>query len=211
MSVLKVLFVTLLAGTLSISVALFGQQWIESHPDLALNIGKDRPSAMILPDLRLTGIDGQDVDSHGWAGKVLVMHFWASWCAPCLAQVGPLERLQARHDPSVLRVVGIAIDSPAAVRAFLSSRSLNYQVLLGGLPEIELATRFGNRTRSLPFLVLFDRQGRAQFNHAGPLAEEQLKARIEALLPKAPPTPSASAERTSGDHVHRLAEASAPL
>lgn len=211
MSVLKVLFVTLLAGSLSISVALFGQHWMDAHPNLALTAERDQRQKMVLPDLRLRNIAGEEVGSHSWAGKMLVMHFWASWCAPCLTQIGPLERLQAQHPPSTLQVVGIAIDTPEDVADFLASRSVNYQVLLGGLPEIDLAVRFGDRTRSLPYTVLFDRHGRVVFTHAGPLEEDALKARIDALLPQpAPPTAATTAFPSTdapSDVMHRVADA----
>ncbi|WPL16663.1 Cytochrome c biogenesis protein TlpA [Thiorhodovibrio winogradskyi] len=183
MSVIKVLFVTLLAGTLSISVALFGQRWMDDHPNFALMSGTERQRAMVLPDLRLTDIHGNEIGSHNWAGKVLIMHFWASWCAPCLSQIGSLERLQVAHDTSVLQVASIAIDTPKDISTFLASRPLNYQILFGGLPEIELAARFGNRTRSLPFTLMFDRTGRAVFSQAGLIDEDRLKLEVEALLP----------------------------
>ncbi|MBK5970436.1 MULTISPECIES: TlpA family protein disulfide reductase [Thiorhodovibrio] len=207
MSVLKVLFVTLLAGSLSISVALFGQRWMDAHPDLALAAERDSFHGMVLPDLRLRDITGEEVGSHNWAGKMLIMHFWASWCAPCLTQIGPLERLQAQHPLSALAVVGITIDTPEDVSAFLASRSVNYQVLLGGLPEIELATRFGNRTRSLPYTVLFDRHGRVVFSHAGPLTEDALKAQVDALLPPQPSPPATDSSDTPTDAMPRLSDA----
>jgi len=165
---------------------------MDAHPDLALTAERDHRQKMVLPDLRLKNLAGEEIGSHNWAGKTLVMHFWASWCAPCLTQIGPLERLQAQHPLNALQVVGIAIDTPEDVRAFLDSRGVNYQVLLGGLPEINLAARFGNRTRSLPYTVVFDRAGRVVFSHAGPLEEETLKTHVDALLPQPSPLPSPS-------------------
>ena len=207
MSVLKVLFVTLLAGTLSISVALFGQHWIDDHPDLTFGSQRDRSRTEVLPDLRLSTPDGRLVSSHNWAGKVVVMHFWASWCTPCLAQIGPLERLQDRYGPGLLQVVSIAIDTPEDVQAFLNARTLNYQVLLGGQPEIALAARFGNRTQDLPFTVLFDHRGRSVFAQPGLLGEDQLRAEVSALLPDTAEQAADSGTTDSGTTVPGAAAA----
>jgi thiol-disulfide isomerase/thioredoxin len=204
MSVLKVLFVTLLAGSLSISVALFGQRWIDDHPHLAIGAQPKGTRAQVMPDLRLPDLQGREIGSHNWAGKVVVMHFWASWCAPCLVEIASLERLQARYEPGVLQVVSIAIDSPEDIRDFLASRSLNYQVLLGGPPEVELAERFGNRTLALPFTALFDSHGRLVFSQAGEVADEVLATPLGALLPtisqpatQTPTNPGLSQESSS--------------
>lgn len=183
MSVVKVLLVTLLAGSLSISVALFGQRWIDAHPNLTLGFSGERQSPAVLPDLRLTDVTGSEVGSHRWAGKILVMHYWATWCAPCLAQLSTLEQLQARYKPGVLVVAGIAIDQPEAVANFLAERGLNYQVLLGGMPEVELSADFGNRTWALPFTAVFSPNGRLIFSHAGELSAEELGTQIQALQP----------------------------
>lgn len=186
MGVTKVLFVTVLAGTLSIGLALFGQRWIDTHPEFGGGSRKGNPRALVLPDLRLPDAEGRQVGSPSWAGKVVVMQFWATWCTPCLAQIDTLEQLRAEYHPGVLQIVSIALDTPEDVSAFLATHPLEQQVLLGDLAEVELAARFGNRTRSLPFMVLFDHQGRVLFHQAGRIPEDHLRAQVRALLPETP-------------------------
>ncbi|WP_338053477.1 hypothetical protein [Rhabdochromatium marinum] len=79
--------------------------------------------------------------------------------------------------------MSIAIDTPEDIQDFTSTRTINYQILLGGLKEMKLAQRFGNRTQSLPFTIVFDYQGHAVFHYAGALSEERLNAEVSALLP----------------------------
>lgn len=215
MSVLKVLLVTLLAGSLSIGVALFGQRWIDAHPDFALRPSHPSAQTVVLPDLRLTDIDGEGVSSHSWAGRILVMHFWATWCGPCLAQIGPLERLQSQYAKSVLQVVSVAIDSPSEVAAFLAERPLDYSVVLGGIEEVDLSARLGNRTRALPFTVIFDDHGRSVFSRTGELTEETVNQIVTDLLPPAakdalPTGASAAVSLLDAKTPADLAQAAAP-
>lgn len=188
MSVIKVLLVTVLAGSLSISVALFGQHWLDAHPDVILGLRSEHQQVAVLPDLRLVDLTGTEVSSHHWAGKILILHYWATWCTPCFSQIHVLEQLNARYKSEVLAVAGVAIDNPEAVARFLNEHGLNYPVLLGGQPEIEQTVRFGNRTWSLPFTVVFDAHGRLVFSRAGTLSAEELGAQIQALRPDSPET-----------------------
>ncbi|MGD2021047.1 MAG: TlpA disulfide reductase family protein, partial [Thiohalocapsa sp.] len=106
----KVLVVTVLAGTLSIGAALFGERWL-AQQDLDLVTGRDDGRIATLPDLRLPDLSGQQMASNAWAGKVVVLNFWATWCPPCLREMPMLDELQRGVGPGQLQVVGIAIDS----------------------------------------------------------------------------------------------------
>jgi thiol-disulfide isomerase/thioredoxin len=66
-----------------------------------------------LPDLQLVGLDGTVTPLSAYAGRVVVLNFWATWCAPCRAEMDSLERLARSVDPRRLTVLGVSVDEDA--------------------------------------------------------------------------------------------------
>jgi thiol-disulfide isomerase/thioredoxin len=178
----KVLVVTILAGTLSIGAALFGERWF-AQQDIDFGGGREDNGLIVsLPDVRLPDLEGQTVASNAWAGKVVVLNFWATWCPACLREMPMLDELQRGIDPGRLNVVGIAIDAPDAVERFLAENRVEYQVVLGDAETVDLSRRLGNRTGGLPFTVVFDAFGRRAFSHSGEITTDMVRDRILPLL-----------------------------
>ena len=73
-------------------------------------------------------------------------------------------------------IVGIAMDDPANVRAFLAQHPLNYPVLLGSLDVPSTSVRLGNVGEVLPYSVLLDENGRVLFSRRGIVDADDLKA-----------------------------------
>ena len=73
------------------------------------------------------------------------------------------------------QVLGLAIDQPSAVRAFLATRPLAFPIGLAGLGGTELARELGNAKGGLPFSVLFDREGRLVERKLGRLLPQDLR------------------------------------
>lgn len=138
-----------------------------------------RDGAALL-DLVLPDAQGRQQALAQWRGKVLVVNFWATWCAPCREEMPQFVVTQARDAAKGVQFVGIAVDDPEKVRAFAKEVNLNYPALIGGYGAIELSKRLGNDLAALPFTVVIDRDGR--------VAETQLgtfkKAKLDALLAK---------------------------
>jgi len=178
----KVLVVTALAGSLSIGIALYGERWLAQREAAGPGAGRGVDRISTLPDIRLPDPSGREITSNGWAGKVVVLNFWATWCPPCLREMPMLAQLQDSFDEGRLQVVGIAIDDPDMVRRFLNEHRVSYQVLLGNAASIDIATRLGNRTSGLPFTVVFDRFGRRVFSHTGEISADTIRTRIAPLL-----------------------------
>ncbi|MEO8484725.1 MAG: TlpA disulfide reductase family protein [Betaproteobacteria bacterium] len=139
------------------------------------------PSPVAQPATAILGVtlpdpEGQDQALAQWKGKVLVVNFWATWCAPCREEMPMFVRLQSAHGAKGVQFVGIAVDNVDKVRQFASDLKLNYPTLIGGYGAMELSKSLGNTIMALPFTVIVDRNGRVAHTQLGPLKEDQLNA-----------------------------------
>jgi len=178
----KVAVVTLLAGGISIGTAILGERWLAHRESAA--VGRTAGSAQLqsLPDFRLPDLSGREVTSSAWAGKVLVLNYWASWCPPCLREIPMMIRAQESLHERGVQFVGIALDRVEDVKSFIAEYPLNYPVLIGNPESVELSRRLGNRLQGLPFTVIFDARGRRVFSHMGELGADSLAAELDAAL-----------------------------
>ena len=110
--------------------------------------------------LRLERPEGGELVLASLRGRPLVVNFWATWCPPCVKELPDLDRFQADHAARGWQVVGIAIDSPTAVRQFLTRQPLRFPIGLAGLEGTELSRQLGNTAGGLPFTVVLDSAGR---------------------------------------------------
>ena len=137
---------------------------------------------LVLPDAQ-----GNEQALAQWRGKVLVVNFWATWCAPCREEMPQFVATQARDGAKGLQFVGIAVDDPAKVQAFARDLRLNYPALIGGYGAIELSKTLGNDLAALPFTVVVDRGGRVVETQLGPFKQARLDAVLARLLPPQSP------------------------
>lgn len=107
------------------------------------------------------------VDLARWRGQPVVLNFWAPWCPPCVRELPQFDRFQREFAAQGWQVLGIAIDSEAAVLQFLQRTPVSYPVGLAGLEGSELMTALGNSAGGLPFTVVLDREGRVARTHLG--------------------------------------------
>ncbi|BCU07518.1 TlpA family protein disulfide reductase [Allochromatium tepidum] len=186
MKALKVILVTVLAGGISIGTAIIGQRWVDfedgSGDRQAARSERRTEPLQTLPDFRLTDLEGREVASSAWAGKVLVLNFWATWCPPCLSEIPRFVEIQERLRESGVQFVGIAVDQIEDVRAFVAGQPVNYPLLIATPEVLKLAVQLGNRLEVLPFTVIFDRHGRRVHGQIGELSAEELADYLDPLL-----------------------------
>ena len=139
-------------------------------------------SAVALVGTTLPDPDGKDQPLSQWKGKVLVVNFWATWCAPCREEMPMFMRFQQNLGPKGLQFVGIAVDQPDKVKQFAGELQLNYPALIGGYGAMELSKTLGNTVMALPFTVIVDREGRVAHTQLGALKETQLTGILDKLL-----------------------------
>jgi peroxiredoxin len=126
------------------------------------------------PDLALLDLNGKERRLSEFHGKRVLINFWASWCAPCLSEMPALQAAQDKFGDQGAIVLGIAMDDPVRVHAFLARHPVNYPILIGELDSPSTSLRFGDTAEVLPFSVLLDEQGRVLAVQRGPLDHAQL-------------------------------------
>ena len=127
--------------------------------------------ALSLPDAA-----GKEQSIGQWRGKVVVVNFWATWCAPCREEMPEFVRAQTEFGGRGLQFVGIAVDQADKVDQFAKELGLNYPTLIGGYGAVELSKTLGNRLAALPFTIIVDRQGQVVHTQLGPLKSDQLRS-----------------------------------
>jgi thiol-disulfide isomerase/thioredoxin len=139
-------------------------------------------SAAALLALALPDTSGAEIRLDQWRGRVLVVNFWATWCAPCREEMPMFVEVQSAYGSKGLQFVGIAVDEAAKVRLFVEEIRLNYPALIGGYGALELSKTLGNNVMALPFTVVVGRDGAVAHTQLGPLKREQLDGIVRQLL-----------------------------
>lgn len=135
-----------------------------------------------LAGLALPDPAGKEQRLDQWRGKVLVVNFWATWCAPCREEMPEFMRAQTEFGAKGLQFVGIAVDQPDKVEQYVKEIGLNYPALIGGFGAMELSKTLGNSLMALPFTVVVDRQGAIVHTQLGVLKTDKLNALLKQLL-----------------------------
>ena len=132
--------------------------------------------------LKLPDLENKPQSLKQWRGKVLVVNFWATWCAPCREEIPIFVKLQEKYRDQGLQFVGISIDQADKTSAFALNFRINYPSLIGTFDTIEISRQAGNKARALPYTVILDRKGNIVATELGGLTTEKLEALISPLL-----------------------------
>ena len=133
------------------------------------------------PDIRLADRNGQLRSLSEWDGKILVVNFWATWCAPCRREIPMLNALARDHRDRGIEVIGIAVDFREDVLKYLQAVPIGYTVLIGEQDGMDAARAFGIETIGLPFTAFIDASGRIATIHVGELHRPQAEVILSAV------------------------------
>lgn len=134
---------------------------------------------MRAPEFSLTDLSGNKLDLATYRGKVVLLDFWATWCAPCRAEIPPLVDLQNRYRDRGLQIIGISLDDGAKpVAKFYEQFKIDYPVAMG---DADLAERYGG-ILGLPVSFLIGCDGRIYVKHTGETDVSLMEQEIRPLL-----------------------------
>jgi cytochrome c biogenesis protein CcmG/thiol:disulfide interchange protein DsbE len=131
------------------------------------------------PDFELDDASGKPVKLSEFRGQVVLLNFWATWCAPCRIEIPWFIEFQKTLQSRGLATLGVSLDEDGwdAVRPYIDEHKINYRVMVG---NDDLAQQYG--ATSLPTTFLIDRSGRIAATHVGLCGKGEYEADIKAVL-----------------------------
>ena len=150
---------------------------------LTLDPGDALAQGQPLPAFRLHRADrpGQLLDSADLRGRVFVLHFWATWCKPCLTQIPLLAALHDRHAAEGLEIVRVATDEAAQTVADYRRDHAMPWVHVWEAAEAAEALRKTYQVTDSSKTIIVDRQGRVVAEDRAP-SDPDFTARVAAAL-----------------------------
>jgi thiol-disulfide isomerase/thioredoxin len=154
-----------------------GPQATESHASVSVE------------NVSIKDLQDHDVRLSDYTGKVVLVNFWATWCAPCQVEIPWMIEFQEKYGPRGFTILGVSMDEDGktAVVPFLQksrfnvegqSESINYPVLLG---SDVVAEKFGGLI-GLPTSMLFSRDGKKVRTITGLVDHDEMAKAIEGQL-----------------------------
>lgn len=126
------------------------------------------------PRARGTTLDGKPFDLAALKGKVVVVNFWASWCAPCRGEAPALEQVYKEHKAQGVEFAGVDIkDDPEPAKAFVRTFKVAYPSIADQDGQVTLAFR-DVPPNAVPSTLILDRQGRIAASVIGATTYDRL-------------------------------------
>ncbi len=160
--------------------------------DPPATLGSAQVPSCVLVGRQLVNFALNDINGEAWElkanrkGKLVLLDFWGTWCAPCKQTMPTLKGLQNKYGGQGLEVVGIAYEREGSaqeqahkVNEVCQKLLINYRQLLGSGDSCVVKTQLG--VRAYPTLILLDEQGNILWRHVGAL-DSNSREELERLI-----------------------------
>jgi thiol-disulfide isomerase/thioredoxin len=131
------------------------------------------------PEFVRTDLNHRRLDLRAYRGKVVLLNFWATWCAPCQLEMPRFVAWQNQYGPHGLQIIGVSMDDDSAAASSLVKKlKLNYPVVMG---NEKLGQLYGG-VMGLPITFLIDSQGKVQAQYQGETDLNSIEEQFKPLL-----------------------------
>ena len=137
-------------------------------------------------DFTLKSLDGANVSLSDFKGKVVLVSFWATWCAPCMKEMPHLDKMQIELGDRGLQVISISADDPKDIsKVKLVTKRMKYTPIVLLDTEAKAIGTY-NPNKDMPFTFLVTVDGEVAMTKKGFTDGDEVKLRqeVEELLPK---------------------------
>ena len=124
---------------------------------------KEVEALQTAPDFTLRSLNGDSVSLKKYRGKIVLLDFWATWCAPCRISIPELVELQKKYRDRGVAVLGISMDDPQMfsdkfILAFKEKFKMNYPILRAD--QKVAMDYFATASMAIPTLFVINREGK---------------------------------------------------
>lgn len=158
------------AGLLGLGVGLGWDWWKSREP---------QNSEEKFWNYSFVAVQGPPIHARSLRGSPLLVNFWATWCAPCVEEMPLIDAFYRQNKSKKHQVLGIAVDKPESVLAFLARLPVQYPLVMLGVHGADLGKELGNLTGGLPFTVFFGPKGNVIRRKMGKLVAADLDSWAE--------------------------------
>jgi cytochrome c biogenesis protein CcmG/thiol:disulfide interchange protein DsbE len=133
------------------------------------------------PSVTLKDQSGKAMKLSDFNGKVVLLDFWATWCAGCKVEIPWFIEFEQKYRSRGLSAIGVALDEEGwrTVKPYLSEHPISYPIVLGDMDLLEKKFKLA---LSLPQTLLIDRNGRIAATHVGVVNKELFERDLQQLL-----------------------------
>ena len=142
-------------------------------------------NAWKVPAFKLKGLDNEMHSLDEWKGKVILLNFWASWCAPCQHEIKEFVKYQKHFEKNNFQIISIGVDSERKLRNVSRTLRINYPVLFADIEQPsgkEILAQWGNTNGYIPYSVIINAEGNIHYIHRGQLDEGSFNFYVVPLL-----------------------------
>ena len=154
------LFLVIFIGAILVFLEHFTETPISIADIQTKKIFNEKKSSVgyFAPNFKLRNIKGNYESLDSYRGGVVVLNFWATWCAPCRIEMPSFEKLYRRYRSEGVTVLAITLDknSENKIKSFVDEYGLSFPILLDEKGEVERLYP----SMTIPFTYIIDRQGR---------------------------------------------------